>query len=385
MTRRLPLPAGSEPRAFAAIAAAAAFGLLLTGLGGCSDGSADTPPPSSPAPSAVSLEPALRDAAPDGFFVGAAVGGGGHLGGNDTLKLPDVAGLVGKQFSSVTPENAAKWEVIEPSQGTFDFGPMDEVVAFAQAHGQRVRGHNLLWHSQNPAWLTSGSLTPDQLRQILHDHISAVVGRYAGKVAQWDVANEIFDDSGQPRQENPFIKALGIGIVADAFRWAHEADPHAVLFLNDFGVETPGPKVDAYVALVKQLQADGVPVGGFGIQGHLASQYGFPGGLQGVMQQLADLGLDVEVTELDVRVPVSAAGEAQRVDVLEQARWYGKVATACLAVARCTGITVWGVSDRYSWVPTTFPGEGAALLFDDALAPKPAFAAFREALAAGRG
>ena len=359
------------------LAAAAVVALVMTS---CEPSSGDAPAASpSPTTSPVALEPTLRDSAPDGFFVGVSVGGGGHLGAHSPEDDPAIAQLVTTQFSSVTPENAAKWEVVQPAQGTYDFTALDAIVDAAQAAGQRVRGHNLLWHQQNPAWLTSGTFTPDELRTILHDHITTVVGRYAGRIAEWDVANEIFDDSGVLRSENPWIAALGPGIVADAFRWAHEADPAAKLFLNDYNLEQSGAKVDAYVKLAQQLLAEGVPVGGIGIQGHLATQYGGPSGLQSVIQKFADLGLDVEITELDVRLTNTA-----NVDLLEQGQYYAQVVKACLAVARCTGITVWGVSDKDSWVPTTFPQEGSALLFDEALHPKPSFEAFRDALSAGR-
>lgn len=375
-----------ESRAFFALAAAAVVGLVMSGLGGCTPASSsdDDGATASPTPAPVALEPTLADAAPDGFFVGVTTGGGGHLGGPSPQDDPANAELVAAQFSSVTPENAAKWEVLRPAQDTFDFDAFDAVVEAAEANGQRVRGHTLLWHSQNPAWLKSGTFTPDQMRELLHEHIATVVGRYAGRVAAWDVANEIFTDEGVLRQENPFIAALGVGIVGDAIRWAHEADPEAKLFLNDFDVETPGPKVDAYLALIADLQAQGVPIDGMGLQGHLSTQYGRPKQLQSVIEKFAALDLDVEITELDVRMPVSGDGPS-KADLLGQAQYYADVAAACMAVERCTGITVWGVSDKNSWVPFTFPGEGAALMFDEDLAPKPAFEAFRETLAEGRG
>jgi endo-1,4-beta-xylanase len=374
-----------ESRAFLALAAAAVVGLVMSGLGGCTSAASsdDDGAAASPTSSPLALEPTLADAAPDGFFVGVTVGGGGHLGGPSPQDDPANAELVAAQFSSVTPENAAKWEVLRPTQDTFDFEAFDAVVDAAEANGQRVRGHTLLWHSQNPAWLTSGTFTPDELRELLQEHITTVVGRYAGRVAEWDVANEIFTDDGVLRQENPFIAALGVGIVADALRWAHEADPEAKLFLNDYDVETPGPKVDAYLALVADLQAQGVPLDGMGLQSHLSTQLGRPKALQSVIESFAALDLDVEITELDVRMPVSG-GAPSDADLQGQAEYFADVAAACMAVERCTGITVWGVSDKNSWVPFTFPGEGAALMFDEELAPKPAFGAFRDALTAGR-
>jgi len=136
----------------------------------------------------------------------------------------------------------------------------------------------LLWHSQLPAWVTQGDYTDAELRAVLKDHIQTVVGHYAGRIQQWDVANEIFTDGPNPqlRPENIFIQRLGPGIIADAFRWAHEADPQAKLFLNDYAVEGLGAKSTAYYELAKQLLAQGVPLHGFAAQAHLSFEYPYP-------------------------------------------------------------------------------------------------------------
>ena len=149
----------------------------------------------------------------------------------------------------------------------------DAIVDFAEEHGQAVRGHALLWHNQNPDWLEQADLGADELRELLRDHIATVVGRYAGRIHQWDVANEIFDDRGELRlDDNLWLRELGPDVVADAFRWAHEADPGAELFLNDYNVESINVKSSAYLDLIRGLLADGVPVHGFGVQGHLGIQ-----------------------------------------------------------------------------------------------------------------
>ncbi|MET7666028.1 endo-1,4-beta-xylanase, partial [Streptomyces sp. NPDC005463] len=198
-----------------------------------------------------------------------------------------------------------------------------------------------------------------------------------GKVFAWDVANEIMNEDGTYR-ENIFYKTLGPGYIADALRWAHAADPKVKLYLNDYNVEGIGAKSDAYYTLIKQLKADRVPIDGFGMQAHLALQYGFPYQMQQNIQRFADLGLDVALTELDIRMilPADAAKLAQQAD------WYGRATSACLAVRRCVGITVWGYSDRHSWIPSVFPSEGAALPWDENLQHKPAYDAIAGALAA---
>lgn len=348
-----------------------------------------------PDPSAGSVDPAvsgatlleehvpLRDLAPDGVVIGSAAAGGGHFGtGNDPFRVdPVYRDLLGAEFSSVTPENQLKWEYVHPARDTYDFDAADDVVAFAEERGMAVRGHTLLWHSQNPAWLEEGDLTRDELREVLREHITTVVGRYAGRIAQWDVANEIFDDAGRLRtEENIWLRELGPEVVADAFRWAHEADPDALLFLNDYNAESVNAKTDAYLELATDLLAQGVPVHGFGAQAHLSLEYGRPGdGVRESLQRFADLGLATAVTELDVRVELD--GQPPSADELDrQAEYYRDVVAGCLAVEGCGSITVWGYTDRYSWVPSFFDGLGAATPTGEDYVRKPAYDALAEAL-----
>lgn len=355
-------------------------------LAGC--GGADAPPPEAADASLPGIgEPhrALRELAPDGVVVGTAAAGGGHLGsGADPFRVDETyRELVGAEFSSVTPENQLKWEYVHPGPDSYAFAAADDIVAFAEAHDMAVRGHTLLWHSQNPAWLEEGDYSPGELRALLREHITTVVGRYAGRIQQWDVANEIIDDRGHLRtEENIWLRELGPGIVADAFRWAHDADPAAELFLNDYGAEAVNAKTDAYLALVRDLQAQGVPVHGFGAQAHLSLEHGSPGdGLRENLQRFADLGLATAITELDVRVPLDG-GRASAADLERQAEYYADVVSGCLAVEGCASVTVWGFTDAYSWVPAFFPGTGAATLLTEEYARKPAYDAVARTLEA---
>jgi len=353
--------------------------------------SASTPATSAGASASASPGPGgepLRRAAPRDLVVGSAVAGGGH---HEEQDYPDpfpndrpYRRILGEQFSSLSPENQMKWEFLRPTQDTYRFGPADDIVRFAKRHRQVVRGHTLLWHSQNPAWLENGDFSPAQLRRILRDHIQTVVGRYAGDIQQWDVANEIFNDDGSYRQENIWIRELGPGIVADAFRWTHRADPDAKLFFNDYGVESINAKSNAYYALIQEMQADGVPVDGFSVQGHLSLKYGFPSDLQQNLQRFDDLGLETAVTELDVRMPLGESGEPTRAQLRQQADYYQRFLQACLAVRDCSSFTVWGFTDKYSWVPFFFADEGAATLLTERFEPKPAFGALRRTLREGR-
>ncbi|MDG9716972.1 endo-1,4-beta-xylanase [Streptomyces sp. DH24] len=332
----------------------------------------------------------LREAAPEGFFVGTAVAGGGHHLEQD---YPDpftsdkeYRKILGRQFSSVSPENQMKWEFIHPERDRYDFAAADGIVEFAEKHGQVVRGHTLLWHSQNPAWLEKGGFSKEELRAILREHITTVVGRYAGRIQQWDVANEIFDGEGELRtQDNIWIRELGPGIVADVFRWVHEADPEAKLFFNDYGVESVNAKSDAYYALTRELLRQGVPVHGFSVQAHLSTRYGFPGDLETNLRRFDALGLETAVTELDVRMDLPENGVPTQAQERKQADYYQRALSACLAVDGCNSFTIWGFTDKYSWVPVFFEGEGSATVMTDDFDRKPAFYALRDTLKGARG
>ena len=320
-----------------------------------------------PAPSPTP-GPTLRDLAGSRYF-------GTALSTDWVGRDPGYADLAAAQFSEVTPENDMKWQVVEPQQGQLDWSGADATVAFAQAHDQIVRGHTLVWYNQVPAWLTSGSFTSAQLKDLLQQHITTEVSRYAGKIYAWDVVNEAFNEDGTWR-DDLWYTGLGEAYVADAFKWAHAADPAAKLYINDYNVEGINPKSDALYNLVKKLKADGVPIDGVGIQAHFDLAYPFPTDMTANLQRFADLGVEVAITELDVRMTTPASTAA----LATQADYYKGAVQACLAVKSCVGITVWGFGDKYSWVPYSFPSEGAACLWDENLAPKPALTAVQEAL-----
>ncbi|MFJ4485748.1 endo-1,4-beta-xylanase [Streptomyces longwoodensis] len=314
-------------------------------------------------------QPTLADLAErHGRYLGSAT---------DNPELTDTAytDVLGHEFDMITPGNGMKWYATEPQQGVFDWTAGDEIVDLARSHHQRVRAHTLVWHSQLPDWLTSRTWTADELRAVLKHHIQTEVRHYRGKVYSWDVVNEAFNEDGTYR-ETLFYTTLGPGYIADALRWAHEADPHAKLYLNDYNIEAVGPKSDAYYALARQLRAQRVPLDGIGLQAHLALQYGYPASLKDNLRRFSRLGLDTALTEVDVRMQLPATEDK----LAQQADWYRDMTEACLAVRRCVGITIWDYTDKYSWIPAVFPGEGAALPWDEQLAPKPAYYAIRDAL-----
>jgi endo-1,4-beta-xylanase len=289
---------------------------------------------------------------------------------------PTYKAAIEREFNIVTPENVMKWETVEPQQGGTDFSQGDALVRFARANHQAVRGHTLVWHSQLPAWLTSGTFTPTELRNILRRHIFEEAGHFRGRIYAWDVVNEAFNEDGTLRP-TIWLNALGPGYIADAFRWAHQADPHAKLYYNDYNLESIGPKSDAALALVKQLEAQHVPIDGVGFQGHLGIQYPYPDTFGDNLERFAAAGVDVAITEADVRMVLPVTPEK----LATQATYFGDMMGSCVAVRRCVSFTLWGFTDKYSWVPGFFAGEGAATPFDEAFQPKPAYFALRDALA----
>src|SRR5579871_5128934 len=318
------------------------------------------------------------------------------------LSDPTLSQIVSDQFSVLTPGNDMKWQVVEPTQGVFDWTGADNVVNFAEAHRQRVRGHTLVWHNQLPNWLTqgvaNGTISSSQLRELLHQHITTEVGRYRGRVWQWDVVNEMFTDSN-PSQINPndfWVSHLGVGVIADAFRWAHAADPEALLCYNDYniaGEDGSNAKFAAAFAMVKSLLAQKVPIDCVGDQGHLDLQYGFNSILMTQdLQAYASLGLKVAITEADVRTFVETTDSNQSPIVSPTdptpshtanaagADWYIGMLQSCLAVKACISFTVWGFADAESWIPGTFKGEGDADLYDVNLNQKPQFTALQQTL-----
>jgi endo-1,4-beta-xylanase len=277
---------------------------------------------------------------------------------------PYTAILTGGEFDQLTPGNWLKWQYTEPSQGQFDFTEADREVNLGLQNNMKVRGHTLVWHNQLAGWVSS--LPSAQVQAAMENHITTEVGHFKGKLFAWDVVNEPFNEDGTFRAD-PFYNAMGEGYIATALRTARAADPAAKLYLNDYNIEGTGAKSDAMYNLAKSLVAAGVPLDGIGFQSHLDVQYGFPTNMQQNLQRFADLGLDVGITELDVRMtlPETAAQDAT------QDLYYGNVVKACLAVSRCVGITIWDYTDKYSWVPSVFTGQGAALPWDVNLNPKP--------------
>lgn len=292
-------------------------------------------------------------------YVGSAVAA-------QNLNEADFRSVLTREFGNITPENEMKWASVEPNRGQYNWGGADAIVNFAQQNRMTVRGHTLVWHSQYPGFLNN--LGSAELKTVVQQHINTEMGRYRGKIRAWDVVNEMFNEDGSRRQ-SIFQQKLGDGFVADAFRAARAADPAAKLYINDYNTEGINAKSTGLYNMVRTLKQQGVPIDGIGIQTHLATKYGFPTSFRQNMERFAALGLDIAITEADVRIPLPA--DAAKLNT--QASYYKQIWDTCHAVPRCVEFTTWGYTDRHSWVPGTFPGEGAACLFDTNLRPKPAY------------
>ncbi|MBB0232660.1 endo-1,4-beta-xylanase, partial [Streptomyces calidiresistens] len=289
-------------------------------------------------------------AAEKGRYFGAAVA-------NNRLGESDYVNTLNREFNSITAENEMKWESLQRTRGNFTFTEADRIANHARSRGMSLRGHTLVWHSQLPGWVDNIN-NATELRTVMRTHIETVMGRYRGQVHSWDVVNEAFQDgSSGARRNSVFQRVLGNGYIEESFRMARAADPNAKLCYNDYNTDGRNAKSDAVYNLVRDLKQRGVPIDCVGFQSHFNPQSPVPNDYQANLQRFADLGVEVQITELDIE----GSGTAQAND-------YRRVIQACLNVSRCTGITVWGVTDKYSW-----RSSGTPLLFDGNYNKKPAY------------
>jgi endo-1,4-beta-xylanase len=336
----------------------------------------------------------LKDAYKADFPVGVAI---------NTAQITGQDGrgdaIIATQFDSISPENVLKWEVVHPLPGKYDFTLADQYVAFGVDHHMWTVGHNLVWHSQVPAWVfrddKGNLLTRDALLERMHDHIRTVVGRYKGRIQSWDVVNEALNEDGTLRQ-SMWEKIIGDDYIAKAFEYAHEADPSAQLTYNDYNLENQA-KLEGAIALVKKLQAAGVPISCVGIQDHDSLTWPTAAQEGAAIDAFAKLGVKVAISELDVDVLPPAFGHMTADvsahaatdpklnpwpnglpdDVQKQlAARYAELFRVYVAhkdvISR---VTLWGVTDGDSW-KNDWPVRGRTdypLLFDRDGQPKAAF------------
>jgi endo-1,4-beta-xylanase len=315
------------------------------------------------------------------IFVGAAAA-------SAHLAEPEYANILGSEFSQLQAENEMKFGVIHPRPDSdpepYDFRGGDALVAFAQAHKMVVRGHTLVWHNQISPWITKGTFSSLELANILRSHIGTVMRHYSSKVYAWDVVNEAFNDDGSMRHtiwyDQPGIGAGdSTGYIEQALRWAHDADPKAKLFYNDYDSEEINEKSDAIYDMAKDFKKRGVPLDGIGFQTHITLKFDDPAKVASYarnLQRFADIGLDLHMTEIDIRLR-----DASPASLTAQAKLYGKIATLCVQQPRCKLLQTWGFTDKHSWIPSFYKGQGWALLWDEQYRKKAAYSAVRDALA----
>ncbi len=301
---------------------------------------------------------------------------GAAVGDRQIQMDTDYQNILANEFSMLTAENAMKFSRIHPSRDRYTFQNADTIVDFAVKHDMKIRGHTLVWHSQVPNWIEDGDWTRDTLETVLHDHIKTVVERYKDTVKIWDVVNEAFENDGDYR-ETIWYKILGPDYIDLAFQWAHEANPDALLFYNDYGAEGLNIKSERIYRMVKRMKEQGIPIHGVGLQFHIPlSGMPSPDDLLGNMERLGELGVEVHITELDVRLrtPVNERKLAA------QAHTYQRLLQTCLETSHCTAFVMWGFTDKYSWIPSFYDGYGKALIFDENYQPKPAYHAIHDLL-----
>ncbi|CAG7916373.1 unnamed protein product [Penicillium olsonii] len=298
----------------------------------------------------------------------------------DNGELTDAAYLAQlsntEDFGQITPGNAQKWDSIEPTQGTFSYTKGDVIADLAAKNDQKLRCHTLVWHSQLPSWVSSGTWTNETLIAAMKNHITNVVTHYKGKCYAWDVVNEALNEDGTYRT-NIFYQTIGEAYLPIAFATAAAADPDVKLYYNDYNIESSGSKSIGAQRIIKLVQQYGAKIDGVGLQAHLIVGSTPSQSAQATnLAAFAALGVDIAYTELDIRMtlPSTAALLAQ------QATDYKNTVAACVANTKCIGVTIWDYTDKYSWVPSVFSGQGAALPWDENLAKKPAYEAILSAL-----
>jgi endo-1,4-beta-xylanase len=333
--------------------------------------------------------PALKDVFKGDFLIGGALNRP-LVTGRDA----EAAAIAAKHYNTATPENDLKWEMVHPQPNQYNWASADSYVAFCEKNKMFIIGHCLVWHGQVPQWVfrddAGNTVTRDALLERMKDHITNVVGRYKGRIKGWDVVNEALEDSGKMRNTQ-WLRIIGEGKadkkfdhIENAFRYAHEADPDAELYYNDYNLDTSKAKCDAAAAIVKDLKAKGLRIDGVGIQLHGGLAYPTVKSLEYAIDTLAATGVKVMITELDIKTqtrgyrggdigqvnrdstndPSAAAAETQK----KLAAKYAEIFTVLLKHKKdISRVTFWGVYDKTSWIG------GSPLLFDRNYQPKEAF------------
>ncbi|OQE18216.1 hypothetical protein PENSTE_c018G03430 [Penicillium steckii] len=298
----------------------------------------------------------------------------------DNSELTDTAYLTQlnntDDFGQITPGNSQKWDTIEPTQNQFSYTKGDVIANLAKANDQKLRCHTLVWHSQLPSWVSSGTWTNATLIAAMKNHITNVVTHYKGDCYAWDVVNEALNEDGSYR-DSIFYQTIGPAYIPIAFAAAAAADPDVKLYYNDYNIESSGSKAMAAQNIVKLVQSYGAKIDGVGLQAHfIVGSTPSQSSQASVLSAYAALGVEIAYTELDIRMTLPSTDAL----LAQQKTDYTNTVAACVAEKSCIGITIWDWTDKYSWVPNTFSGQGAACPWDENYAKKPAYTGILSAL-----
>jgi endo-1,4-beta-xylanase len=334
----------------------------------------------------------LKDAFIDHFTVGGALNLN-HFSGRDFRG----ESLVKAHFNTISPENILKWQSLQPEEGNFTFAGADKYVAFGEKNKMFIVGHTLVWHNQTPKWVFEGPdgnpVSKPLLIERLRKHIHTLVGRYKGKIGAWDVVNEALNDDGTLR-ESPWLKIIGKEYISLAFKFAHEADPSADLYYNDYSLENE-PKRKGAIELIRWLQSENVPIHGIGTQSHHGLEFPSIADQEQTIVDFGKLGLKIAISELDVDVLPRPAGHSGGIDSVAYrseldpfkmgptTEMQQRLADRYAAIFRVfvkhrkliDRVTFWCVTDADSWL-NNWPVRGRTnhpLLWDRSGEPKPAF------------
>lgn len=301
-----------------------------------------------------------------GHYIGASVRWD-PLADNENYKA-----LLVEEFSSLTVENEMKMEAVQPERGNYSFQKADEIVQTAEKNNMKVRGHPLVWGEALPEWVHKEVVDEQSAKAVLKDHVQTMAGHYSGRVQEWDVVNEAWNDDGSYR-ETIWFEYIGPEYIPLAFKWAREADPEAKLYYNDYGNEMKNEKTDAMFEALSSWKNDGVPIDGIGMQTHIdaADPRFSKEKMQENLKRWGEAGFETAVTEMDVKLQNLDAPRQERLKT--QADIYADVTGACMEESSCSGLTVWGVGDAESWVTEQESENGEPLLFDSNWEVKPAY------------
>jgi endo-1,4-beta-xylanase len=287
-----------------------------------------------------------------------------------------------KQFNSATAENIFKPAYLHPEENLYNWADADELITFCRNNNMRVHGHTLIWHQQNPAWMNEFQGSKAEWEAMMKLHIVSIVRYYSHRIFSWDVVNEAFNEDGSLR-DNIWLQHIGPSYIEKAFKYAHEANPEAKLFYNDYGLETNPTKLNAVIRFFNTLKLKGVTIDGIGLQMHINIKYSQSNMIEQVIQAVANQNYLVHLSEVDISLnPLSKEYQLNDKDLEAQAQLMAKIVRTYKNIPKHLqfGITFWGISDNYSWIRSYFNRVDYPLLFDENFKPKPIYCNLIDAL-----